>query len=98
MDASTTCKWILGCEQTGPPTLYCDNQGAIKLVHTPEFHRRTKHIDEKYYFIRQQFQERSLNVDYVNTKFQLGDLLTKPLVGSIFQEMRSKIQVLPCSV
>ena len=43
----------VGCEQTGPSTLYCDNQGAIKLVHNPEFHRRTKHIDVKYHFIRQ---------------------------------------------
>ena len=32
--------------ETGPVSLFCDNQSAIRLVRNPEFHNRTKHIDE----------------------------------------------------
>ena len=37
--------------QKAPTQLYSDNQSAIRLVHNPEFHRRTKHIDIIYHFI-----------------------------------------------
>jgi hypothetical protein len=31
------------------PMLKCDNSGAEKLTRNPEFHKRTKHIDTKYF-------------------------------------------------
>ncbi|RWS21934.1 hypothetical protein B4U80_08767 [Leptotrombidium deliense] len=34
----------LGLKQTAVK-IYYDNQRAVKLVHNPEFHQRTKHID-----------------------------------------------------
>ncbi|RWS21908.1 integrase core domain protein-like protein [Leptotrombidium deliense] len=40
-----------GNEQTAT-NIWCDNQGAIKLVGNPEFHQRTKHIDVRHNFIR----------------------------------------------
>ncbi|KAL4107588.1 hypothetical protein QTP88_017913 [Uroleucon formosanum] len=39
------------------PTMYGDNQSAIKLVKNPEFHRRTKHIDVRYHYIREKLNE-----------------------------------------
>jgi hypothetical protein len=33
--------------------VYEDKQGAIDLVHNPVHHRRTKHVDVKYHYIRQ---------------------------------------------
>jgi hypothetical protein len=33
--------------------LYRDNQGLLNLAKNPEFHQRTKHINVKYYFIRE---------------------------------------------
>ena len=35
-----------------PTTLYCDNQGAIRLSKDATFHGRTKHIDVHFHFIR----------------------------------------------
>jgi hypothetical protein len=34
-----------------PVKLYLDNQGALKLIHHPHSHQRTKHIDIAYRFI-----------------------------------------------
>ncbi|GMF50102.1 unnamed protein product [Phytophthora lilii] len=33
--------------------IYEDNQGFIALAKNPEFHKRTKHIDIRYHFVRE---------------------------------------------
>lgn len=35
------------------PLLLVDNQSAIKLTKNDELHKRTKHIDVRYHFIRE---------------------------------------------
>ncbi|UYV67002.1 hypothetical protein LAZ67_4003628, partial [Cordylochernes scorpioides] len=47
-------------EQVKPTTIFCDNQSCIRLVHNPEYHKRTKHIDISYHFIRDHFQNMQL--------------------------------------
>lgn len=48
--------------------LKVDNQGAIRLIKNPEFHKRSKHIDVKYHFIREKFGEGMFCLEYVDTK------------------------------
>ncbi|UYV84108.1 hypothetical protein LAZ67_X001200 [Cordylochernes scorpioides] len=47
----------IGCDITKETELYIDNQAAIKLVENPVFHKRTKHIDVHYHFIRSKHEE-----------------------------------------
>lgn len=61
------------------PTFLMDNQSAIRLIKNPEFHKRTKHIDVRYHFIRDKYEEGIFNLEYVNTDEQLADVLTKAL-------------------
>ncbi|GBM73103.1 hypothetical protein AVEN_198777-1 [Araneus ventricosus] len=61
------------------PTLQVDNQAAVKLAHNPEYHRRTKHIEIKHFFIREKVMEGKLHVEQVSTKRQLADIMTNPL-------------------
>jgi hypothetical protein len=45
-----------------PIEIRCDNQGAIRLVHNPKNHQRTKHIEVKFLYVREQQERGSVNV------------------------------------
>lgn len=72
-------------------TLYVDNQSAIQIIKNPVLHKRTKHIDIKFHYVRDRYLEGSFDLKYVNTKEQLGDILTKPLPRPQFNQLRSII-------
>lgn len=75
------------------PLLLMDNQSAIKLIKNPEFHKRTKHIDVRFHFVREKYAEKFFNLKYVNTKEQLADIFTKPLPKVIFESLREKLNI-----
>ena len=56
-----------------------DNQGAMALAKNPNHHQRSKHIDVRYHYVRQQVAKRTIRLDYVATADQAADQLTKPL-------------------
>ena len=58
-----------------------DNTGVIKLLDNLEFYKKTKHIDIKYYFIRELVEENKIRLLYINTKEQLVDPFTKVISG-----------------
>lgn len=63
----------------GPVTIYNDNQGAQKLSSNPVNHRKTKHIDIRYHFIRDLVEKKEVNVKYLRTEHMVADFLTKGL-------------------
>jgi hypothetical protein len=48
----------LGISQHRPPSLWCDNIGAPYLSANPIFHRRTKHVEVDYHFVRERVASR----------------------------------------
>ena len=54
-----------------------DNQGAIKMAKNPMFHKRSKHIDIKYHFIRNEIQLGTINLEYVASEDNVADIFTK---------------------
>jgi hypothetical protein len=60
-------------------TIYCDNRTCIRLSEHPVFHERSKHIEIKYYFIRDKVQEGEVKLEYIPTDEQTANILTKPL-------------------
>ena len=94
---AVSCRRVLGqCgyQQSGPTRLYDDNQSAIRIVKNPEFHERTKHIDVKYHYIRDQYQRKEISVHYVNTKEQIADIFTKPLAAADHQKFKYALGVI----
>lgn len=73
------------------PVLKVDNASAIKLVKNPEFHKRSKHIEVRHYFVRERYQEGVFDVEHVASKDQLADILTKPLVKERFEKLRREL-------
>lgn len=69
--------------------LMCDNQSAIKLIKNAEFHKRTKHIDIRFHFIRDNYMKDKFEVDYVPTDKQVADVFTKALTKDRFVSLRS---------
>ncbi|CAK1594594.1 unnamed protein product [Parnassius mnemosyne] len=72
-------------------TLCIDNQSAIKLIHNPIYHKRTKHIDIRYNFIREKVEQNVINVQYVKSSNQLADFLTKALPSGKFILNRDQV-------
>lgn len=86
----------IGCCQSYPTALFCDNQSAIRLVRNPEFHQRTKHIDVKFHFIRTMQEDGTIRMEYIQSENQLADGLTKPLSVPKFNKFRCDIGM--CSI
>lgn len=71
--------------------LFCDNQSAIRLMKNPEFHDRTKHIDTRYHFIREQFLLGNFQLFYVPTDQQKADIFTKALPADAHNHLKQQI-------
>ena len=56
-----------------------DSDSAIKLAENPKFHKRSKHIDITYHFIRECIRDKKVTVAFVKSAEQLVDGLTKGL-------------------
>ena len=69
----------LGYSFSSPHTLFIDNQSAIAFSHNPEHHGRMKHLDLKYYWLRDEVEKKVLAVDYIPTDSMVADILTKSL-------------------
>lgn len=66
----------LPCESV---CMYVDNQSAIALANNPVHHNRSKHIDVKYHYVREEVQNKTLALVYVPTADNVADVFTKPV-------------------
>lgn len=80
-----------------PIVLYNDCQSAQKLVLNPIFHRRSKHIDIKYHFIREAVGNNLVKIDYLETSEMPADILTKSLGSVKHKYFTTKLGILPVS-
>jgi len=62
-----------------------DNTGAIALTKNPEFHQRTKHMDVRWHYIREQVDIGKIEIDYTQTSQMVADGFTKPLNATKFR-------------
>ncbi|GJZ90870.1 retrovirus-related pol polyprotein from transposon TNT 1-94 [Tanacetum coccineum] len=59
--------------------MYCDNKSVIALCCNNVQHSRSKHIDIRFHFIKEQVENGVVELYFVNTEYQLADIFTKAL-------------------
>ena len=64
------------------PHIYCDNQGSICLSKDPQMHKRSKHIDVHYHFVREKVDEDKVTISYIPSEENIADIFIK-LLGKI---------------
>ncbi|GKA72547.1 hypothetical protein Tco_0778763, partial [Tanacetum coccineum] len=57
--------------------MYCDNKSAIALCCNNVQHSRSKHVDIRFHFIKEQVENGVVELYFVNTEYQLEDIFTK---------------------
>ena len=75
-------------------TIFSDNQAAVSIVHHPEHHARTKHINIAHHFLQDLVQDAVLNLVYITSEDNLADIFTKPLPKKVHQDLMYEIGIL----
>ena len=81
-EALKEAKWLKGfvekiIDYEVETTVFRDNQSALHLSKNQLHHERTKHIDIKFYFVRDLIKKGIVKVNKVATKMNINDFLTK---------------------
>jgi hypothetical protein len=75
-----------GYRFTSPSPLKIDNQSSISVAKNPEHHGRMKHLDLRFYWLRDTVESGQIKPVYVPSAEMAADILTKPLT-------REKVEV-----
>nr|GEY84613.1 retrovirus-related Pol polyprotein from transposon TNT 1-94 [Tanacetum cinerariifolium] len=71
--------------------MYCDSKATIAISCNPVQHSRTKHIDVRYHFIKEKVEKGIVELFFVETEYQLADLLTKALLEERFKYLIKRL-------
>jgi hypothetical protein len=90
-EAITYVPWILqllfelGFPLNFPVKVYQDNKSTIEWSIKGRINfKRTKHILNRYFFVKQYVDNKTVEIIYIPTHRMLADLFTKSLIGALF--------------
>nr|GEU67619.1 retrovirus-related Pol polyprotein from transposon TNT 1-94 [Tanacetum cinerariifolium] len=72
-------------------SMYCDNKSAIALCYNNVQHSRSKYIDIRFHFIKEQVENEVIELYFVNTEYQLANIFTKALCREIIEFLINKL-------
>ena len=79
-----------------PATVFQDNMSTIAMLKNGRpTSDRTRHINIRFFFASDKQTGGEIEIEYKPTKEMLADILTKPLQGELFQQLRNEL--LNCS-
>ncbi|GJS22564.1 retrovirus-related pol polyprotein from transposon TNT 1-94 [Tanacetum coccineum] len=68
--------------------IMCDNKGAIDLSKNPVQHSRTKHVEIRHHFLRDNVQKGHISIEKVSSVDNIANILTKPYKRESFNYLR----------
>ena len=97
-DAIKECLWIQGLLKElkifeGTAEINLDSQSAIHLCKNPMYHDRTKHIDIKYFFIREKVTQEVVRIEKVHTDDNPADMGTKVVTLGKFNHCKDLLRI-----
>ncbi|KAL8157440.1 hypothetical protein AgCh_002223 [Apium graveolens] len=100
--AGSCCAQILWMQQTlhdfgisySNIPIYCDNTSAINISKNPVMHSRTKHIDVRHHFLRDNVSKGNIELIYISIEKQRANIFTKPLAEDRFCKMLRELDLL----
>ena len=84
----------LGANVVTPAIIYTDSKSAIKIASNLVVHEKTKPIELDCHFIREKIQNGLIKTEYLHTKEQEADILTKGLSKFQHEYLLSEFGVL----
>jgi len=82
------------CVDTGCIPIYCDNTSAINISKNPCQYKRTKHIDIRHQFLRDNVEKRLISMNFCPTENQIADIFTKALSREQFERNRLELALI----
>ena len=81
---------IIGASQK--VKIYQDNRSTIlAALRGPSYSKRTKHINVRFYKVKELVDSGILDIEYKQSGEMVADILTKPLQGTLFRKLRSRL-------
>ena len=69
-----------------PLKLYCGNEPAVFCANNNKSSGAAKHIDIKFYVVKEQVQDQTICLEHLRTSKMLSDPLIKDLPPKVFRE------------
>ena len=79
----------MGLPQDAPTVLHVDNMGAVALSRDRKSCHRSRHVDRRFFKVRELNAAEVLRVEHVPTELNRADFLTKPLDETTFIRHRT---------
>ncbi|XP_070013473.1 uncharacterized protein [Nicotiana sylvestris] len=94
--ATSCCAQLLWINQqledfgvlTESVSLLCDNTSALNMAKNPVQHKRTKHINVRHHFLRDNVEKGLICMKFCSTEDQIADIFTKALRREHFERNR----------
>ena len=79
------------CIDTGCIPIFCDNTSTINIGKNSCQHKRTRHIDIRHHFLRDNVEKGSISMNFCATDRKIAHIFTKALSGEQFERNRLEL-------
>jgi hypothetical protein len=82
----------VGFDYVDPIILHMDSKSAMALAKNPTHHKRSKHIDIKYHWLREHtYESGTVQIEHCKTENMVADVMTKALTTELHEKHATNI-------
>jgi hypothetical protein len=85
-------------KEKDPTPIFRDNTSTIALSKNHVFHKKRKHIDTRFHFIRELVNNGDIALQFCCSRDQIAYIFTKPLEKSFFDFQRQHLSIISVDV